>query len=295
MSGIAEAVLFATTRIRTTFIDDIGNTKSGTGTGFWLDAKDLGAVLVTCRHNLDRSLWGDPEFQLSGFEFESRLDGTKPSSQGLEGVTPETEFRATVGLPEMFMSETADCAIIIAPHERCAEEKRAYRIHAMPAWQLAEESFFRRELRVTDNASFIGFAGSQGASWWDQEWNLPIARHCTLASHPGMPFKNSNIPTGDTLLVTGLSFSGSSGSPVISHERYFEPSIVERSIAQIEMRPEPQRVHRDPMVIGVMSGHWPDHKTRSDGPFPHSGLSYFTRSTSILELLAKARQVKAEL
>jgi len=43
-------------------------------------------------------------------------------------------------------------------------------------------------------------------------------------------------------------------------------------------------MYAPPTILGIMSGHWWD-VAKEPEMFRHSGLSYFTRSTSILELV----------
>ena len=82
-----------------------------------------------------------------------------------------------------------------------------------------------------------------------------------------MAYSNDAIKTGDALLLSGLSFSGSSGSPVVAH-------------------PERMRTMR---VLGVMSGHLPEAADGRDRTLVHGGLSYMTRATSVRALIAVAR------
>jgi len=56
VSGINPLLVFAITRIRAAFHDDIGNTPSITGTGFFLRSEAGTPIFVTNRHNLDPSL-----------------------------------------------------------------------------------------------------------------------------------------------------------------------------------------------------------------------------------------------
>jgi hypothetical protein len=124
-----------------------------------------------------------------------------------------------------------------------------------------------------DAASFIGFAGNKDSQWWDQLWRLGIARTVNIASVPGIPFTHADLKTSDVTLVAGLSFSGSSGSVVILHEK---------SLKVGDGLVNPHYV--PPKVIGIMSGHWWDIGAEP-GLFLHSGISYFTRSSSVLSLL----------
>jgi hypothetical protein len=167
---------------------------------------------------------------------------------------------------------------------------------------IANEEFFKYNLNVMDNASFIGFPGKRGLRWYDDSWNLAIARTVNVASHPAKPFLNEGIKTSDVMLVSGLSFSGSSGSPVLSHTKLGVAAVPELTRAQ-----EPSQwqaclnqtirsINNNityPKLIGIMSGHWDEDANSSPGGkcksgadvFRHSGLSYFTRSTAILDLL----------
>lgn len=138
------------------------------------------------------------------------------------------------------------------------------------------EEFNRNQIKIMEPAIFIGFPGTNGRHWWDESWKLPVIRQCTLASWPAIPFTNSQIQTTDVLLVSGLSFSGSSGSPVFVMNRGLYPG---GDIQDSGWRPA--------RLIGVMSGHfWED--TQTPAMFAHSGLSYLTRSTSIIEILQSA-------
>lgn len=137
---------------------------------------------------------------------------------------------------------------------------------------LAGEDFFRNSLNAMDAVSFIGFPGSKNdLVWFDDEWKLPIARTAHISSYPGRSFSNRSISTADTMLVSGLSFSGSSGSPVFNHPKGLNLKGPLTISGYVESK-----------LIGIMSGHF--HEA-GDNAFKHSGLSYLTRSTAILQLL----------
>ena len=74
--------------------------------------------------------------------------------------------------------------------------------------------------------------------------------------------------------MSGLSFSGASGSPLLSHEKrggsngFGEPSFDDHVAVS--------------KIIGIMSGHLLEEQ---EGLFDHSGLSYFTRAPSIQALV----------
>jgi len=127
-----------------------------------------------------------------------------------------------------------------------------------------------------DDCYFIGYPGtSQNEElipFWDTMTNFPIARHAMIASPPQKVFRNERIRTTGTLLVSGMSLSGSSGSPVIT------PPMPSRTL---EASSRPAR------LIGIMSGHF--STVQSGETFAHAGLSFLTKSVSIRFLIEAAR------
>lgn len=103
------------------------------------------------------------------------------------------------------------------------------------------------------------------------------------ASVPSIPFTNRDIRTTDTILVSGLSFAGASGSPVFLPPRGLAPG---GDVNDPDWRPA--------LLIGLMSGHfWKSGATPE--MFRQSGLSYLTRSSTIWELLITAGLAEAAL
>ncbi len=78
--------------------------------------------------------------------------------------------------------------------------------------ELADEQFLNECCEIFDPVGFLGFP----QDWYDTARNAPIGRMAWLASNPSVSFANEKIKTTDITLVTGLSFGGSSGSPVLS-------------------------------------------------------------------------------
>jgi hypothetical protein len=152
------------------------------------------------------------------------------------------------------------------------------------------DQFEFHHVTLLDSVFFVGYPRSSKdeVPWWDTAWNLPIARDATIASVPELPFTNPKIRMADVLLVSGLSLQGSSGSPVFTRQ---EQDVVVTNEFEHHgggaERPERTRVRDvEPILIGIMSGHLPDPEA---GPLKHSGLSYLTRSTTILDLIEKSR------
>lgn len=174
----------------------------------------------------------------------------------------------------MLKSKSSDAAIIRDPI--FSDDLGSYKFgKQIKKEDLADSSFFKDKVAMMDIASFIGFPGTGDSIWWDDQFNFPIARVINIASLPTIPFSNEAIPTEDTLLVSGLSFSGSSGSVVLLHEKGVRAGQGLKNPAYVP-----------PKVLGIMSGHWRELNSEPK-MFSHSGLSYFTRSTSILELMEK--------
>jgi hypothetical protein len=151
-----------------------------------------------------------------------------------------------------------------------------------PEWYVAgERDDVWRWLDVGDLATFVGFAGGgndENSRWWDQRRSIPIGRLASLSSAPGIAFEHPSIKTGDAGLVSGLSFQGASGSPLISHTK----RGASNGFGEVSFDDHVE----ESKVIGIMSGHL---LAESGGLFDHSGLSYYTRSPSIDALINLAR------
>lgn len=266
MSGINQSVILNVCRLKGLFVDDIGNKKHFHGTGFWIKDEES-SVFVTNKHNVDATvIFGDDtEFDLEELEIELR------QSQG-NNPTNVTKFFKVSNLSKIACSPTADVAIIRDPAFN--ESLGLYREGGiLKIGDLADQSFLENKVQIMDIASFIGFPGTANSQWWDSAWNFGVARSVNIASLPGISFNHKDVRTSDVTLVSGLSFSGSSGSVVILHEKSIKPGAGLQNPAYVP-----------PKILGIMSGHWPEPGTTPE-MFSHSGLSYYTRSTSILSLL----------
>jgi len=269
MSGINNNIIHSVTRLRAEFSDDIGNGRTIRGTGFWIQLDPSTSILVTNRHVLDPALlFGEQtSLRLTSVYIELR--------RAQEGVLyADTQFFEVQNLKSSLrLSQNADCCLLYKPDlgSKLGEFKILFRIlHT----DIADQTFLAEKVQVMDFASFIGFPGDSQNPWWDTKFNLPIARLCSIASLPQLPFSNPSVKTGDAALVTGFSFSGSSGSPVVLHQK---------GVRVGEGLEDPGFV--PPKVIGIMSGHRNEEIPKAPMQ-QHTGISYFTRSTSILEIIS---------
>ncbi len=270
MSGIHPGALLAVSRLVVEFRDDIGNPKTICGTGFWVQTGH-DSYFVTNRHNVDPKLklGADTNYRIANVKLQLRTQTT------LAAWLPETFFVSVTNLEHCLRCHpAADVAVLKNPSLPTKHQVVSHSTFTLE--ELATEQFLAESASPMDVASFIGFPGRDGKQWWDQRWDLGIARTVNLASYPSIPFTNENIPTSDVILVSGLSFSGSSGSPVISHQKGIEGLNLGNALSG--------GLYIRPQILGMMSGHWWSEEPQA-GMFFHSGLSYFTRATAIRELL----------
>lgn len=298
MPGVPRTAVFGVARIRPHFTDGLGGYLPATGsdaaaTGFWIKVStappELGVgetssnlVFVTNKHVVDLRL-SDPStpYRLSRVDIELR--GLREGSE--LDVPRVTKFFTVANLEScLFVAETADCAILCKPLWEDDTGLFAPPTAVSESMLATFDRFRSGDVELCEPVSFIGFPSTPRAKWWDQEWTLPIAREASIASLPDRPFKNEAIQTSDVVLVSGLSFNGSSGSPVFTHRKHvavagqwFDPLMGSVAV-------------REPQLVGVMSGHF-EHRAEPPEMFRHSGLSYMTRSTTVAELIAHARSL----
>lgn len=267
MSGVNQHIVYSVARIRCTFSGTTGPVFAARGTGFWV-GKGRMRAFVTNRHNLAPDLLQDKPSDLRLSEVEIELRHVVGNL-----AYPATRFfSVSNAISCIQLHPNADCAVLADPEFGCPAEFKDQVPVSLS--EIADREFLKEKVRLMDFASFIGFPGSDEAPWWDQQENLPIARLASIASTPAKTFVNEGILTDDVVLVSGFSFSGSSGSPVFSHRKGLRatPPLVADFVPA--------------KLIGIMSGHRVETGALPD-MLEHSGLSYFTRSTSILDLLQK--------
>lgn len=272
MSDVPAWVIFATTKLRPTFSSDINPPKTFTATGFFLEC-DGWSALVTNRHIIDPSL--TPKlagWKLVRLEIQARFMSDTEHQ-------PEVEFvEVDLNRSTVTCSQNADVAAIGVVPAR-AEEHLTFT--PIDFANVADDAFLRDRAKLMDLASFVGFASSKNTSWWDERWNTPIARLASLASPPARPYYNSSIRTADVGLVSGLSFTGSSGSPLFLHAKGMQNMSVANASYQA------------PKIIGLMSGHhWELEEESGPEMFRHSGLSYYTRATAIREVIERLASMR---
>ncbi len=204
-------LLSATNKISTRFKDDIGNSHSGSGTGFWVITKRGLPYFVTNRHNVDPAMH-------ERFSPSTRLDSVtiamRAYSQTEQSPCRDTHaFVIPVGeLTLYFPSSSAD-VVLLKPSSLVRPIDPGMVLPGLPEASMT----FGRKPEILDKLYFLGFPGKTRNK---AAYDLPIARSCTIASFPEIDYSEEDvsIKTSDTCLVEGLSFAGSSGSPVFREE-----------------------------------------------------------------------------
>ena len=274
--GLEREVVFAVARLFTSFEDSNFNIRKGSGTGFWVSVDDMPDSLsfVTNRHNLDpEMLWPAAGWRLVESSIEVRRF-TEHANNWQVIAHPETSM-LNVDPNVWKLHDGADCAVAVTL-DFAQVSSEFTPAHYLTPGDIATESWVARHTGLTQACSFVGFPGSDGKPWFDEHWKLPIARTATLASNPSIQFTNRQIQTKNVALVSGLSFSGSSGSPLIVHE-------VGDLIGALEY---PQSTKYQPAkLIGIMSGHFWEPADEPPMFRRHSGLSYYTRASALCELV----------
>lgn len=270
MKKLHPALKHSVTLLQITAAQDIGNPRTYNGTGFWIRTFDGLPALITNRHILDPVL-KSPVY--NGYFIEELKVQVRETVNG--EYSQKAEFvNLILEEAQGFCHLTADVTIIIDPKFCGNVTSNHYGFEPIIAIELADEDFFLNRCEMFDPVGFLGYP----ENWFNTLSNMSIGRTAFLASYPEEAYGNQLTKTEDVILVSGLSFKGSSGSPVFSQPKGLN---IESKNGVIVNSP-----YVPPKLIGIMSGHYLDKNV--DSAFSeHSGLSYFTRSTAILDLLSK--------
>lgn len=286
MSGLNIDFCLSICRLKALFADDIGNSQTITGTGFWMTSPCGNRVFITNQHNIVLGYYREEykNYSLKKIEIELR-------DYSINKFSPTPKMFAVYNY-DCILSPKSDVAILHDVSFFGPIDNFRYISPDALQW-LADDLFFHKYCGITQEVSFLGFPHGK----FDEDGNLPIAGHAIFASIPNRSFRNQHIKTDDIILVDGRSFKGSSGSPVITFPRG-------TSIRVDVGGPCNTSDYCPQKIVGIMSGHlhqdgqWiPDLDVKREDFLNHSGKSYFTRSTSILKLfdVLKAKKEKITL
>jgi len=259
--GMNNQFLYSAYKITATFADSIGNVKSGIGTCFFVKNKNDAVCLVTNRHVLDinykkRKKGEDTsDYTLRKIEISgkrARSGDNYPESDISFSVLPIVEFHSDI---------KNDIACVTKLHP--IDGNDAYISYFIPYSFIAHAADFEQRLVVCDFLAFPGFP-----EWHDKKENRPILRTGTISSDPRFNYSYKDLVDGNCVAYEAFSFSGSSGSPVFA----------------VQKGPEPGPGIKFPgfrklLFVGINAGHLNADEKQ------HSGISYFYKSTAILEVI----------
>lgn len=258
--GISNDVLHSAIYIEALFEDDIGSQKIGSGTGFLVRNEKGESFLITNRHVVDID-YKEKTAKYKNFKLKNLVIRAK-------AIDPETNLPINAdyfvtSLEEFKFHENYNNDIaclknmkVIAPaHTSCLPIA-----FSIPTSIIADSSRIFNKLSVCDFVAFNGFP-----KWYDKVNFHAIFRTGTISSDPRFNYKIEGLLEGDIILYEAFSFAGSSGSPVFALQRGL--------IGGAE--------YREVMLVGINAGSLKmDQESES-----HPGLSYFFKSSAILELV----------
>jgi hypothetical protein len=132
---------------------------------------------------------------------------------------------------------------------------------------IADNSRLNEKLIICDFVAFPGFP-----EWYDRRNNHPILRTGTIASDPRFDYSYDDSYHGEVIAYEAFSYGGSSGSPVFAIQKGFQ---TDGSLSG--------GFYREIMLVGINAGHIPIKGVIET----HSGISYFYKSSVILELIER--------
>lgn len=245
-----------------------GETEQVSGTGFFVLNSDKKLCLVTNRHMLDIGYEKEPRkyagFNLSDVKIFGFL--ANPSTMQAMPKTRSSGVLMPVNNAIKFSPEYKnDVAVIINPKVQSSDDQSFRADYFVGRELIADSTWIDTKLSVCDFVAFPGFP-----PWHDKAEQRPIFRTGTISSDPRSNYSYTGQPEGEKIAYEAFSFGGSSGSPVFATQKGLQPGAGIRFDG-----------YREAKLIGINAGHL-DHNFGQ-----HSGISYFFKSSSILELIEK--------
>ncbi|MDF1756353.1 MAG: trypsin-like peptidase domain-containing protein [Verrucomicrobiales bacterium] len=245
--------LYSAYRINTGFECHNGTTNRD-GTGFLVENDEPKIpLIITNRHVVDL------EFRTKSQKYLGYL----LSSMSITGRRPDdSEYTFNLHFPAdiLFHSNPENDVAIIIPRMWADDPKETMKgFHYHFGLNHLATGDVYKSIKPFDLICYTGFPDQH-----DKFGNRPILRSGRIASDPVFDYSWDKKSHGSCVAYEGFSYGGSSGSPV------FAPS---RGMAEI-----PNSRHG--YLIGVNAGHLSEYKSGG-----HSGISYFYKSTVILEIL----------
>ncbi|WP_411358652.1 trypsin-like peptidase domain-containing protein [Pseudidiomarina salilacus] len=241
--------LYSAYKLEVEFQDDCGTIKTGTATAFILEVAESTPWIVTNRHVIDLNYKQDSAKYKNFKLVKLSMTGRRADDSV---YTLNLHPNARVFTHD---DEENDVALI---------EARIYLYgNSGFHWHFGMEHLATEEiLKSVEPFDLVCYAGFPQQH--DKLGKRPIIRSGHIASDPQYDYSWDGKPRGQCVAYEGFSSAGSSGSPV------FAPPRGMQNISN----------SRNGYLIGVNAGHIPDIQG-------HSGISYFYKSTAILEIIKK--------
>ncbi len=266
--GITNAHLYTAFRIKTNFCLREGNEKILNGTCFFVKNSREQLCLITNRHIFELCYSGTGKYVGSVLQ-SVIIEGYMALDGNIDNVP-----RGRISFKILNFSDVTyagdyheDVACIVnplpEPEQGCNQNIKLD--YFLGYEYLADDKWIHDFVSVYDFLVYPGFP-----DWHDKLENRPILRTGTISSDPRTNYSNKNEPRGRRVVYEGFSFRGSSGSPMFVTEKGIKAGkgLIGGGF-------------RESRLIGINAGHL-------IGDFgQHSGVSYFIKSSAILELVDK--------
>ena len=256
--------LLATNRLSVEFTGPAGSTKTGHGSGFWVNIGHT-KVLVTNRHVVDLP-FQNKKYIGCGYEISAVTIRTFDRNGVSRNLSPKV-FHILI-----HKDDQVDIALMTV-HMDLIESS----ILAASMAILGETDFLQNRLEWGAQISFSSFQ-----PWRDTVSDVAILRNGIIASDPKRYYHSDQINMKNIMLLEAFSFSGSSGSPVFANARGI---VVGDSLVGGNFR--------EAKIVGVMSGHIRNETDTDVGFKTHTGLSYCHRSDLLLRMLRKLEPTRS--
>lgn len=265
-NGVSNAHLYTAARIETSVALGDQTPISKTGTAFFVQNTKGVLCLITNRHLLDFG-YGDSTGKFRGATLTNvRVETFSPQGRDRRerpDVRIAFDFLLELSQIKFAAEYHEDVAAIIDPKYLLLPGENKSIDYYLLASELADDSWIESKLSVCDFVAYPGFP-----TWHDKSEMRPILRTGTIASDPRSNFSDISTSKGRRIAYEAFSSGGSSGSPVYATEKGFKGG------GGIEVTG-----HRESRLIGINAGHL-------SGDFgAHSGVSYFIKSSAILDLI----------
>ncbi|WP_158534198.1 trypsin-like peptidase domain-containing protein [Paracidovorax avenae] len=261
--GLNNDVLYSAKKITTSFVDDLGNVRHGSGTCFFIMHRGH-MHLITNRHNLDLD-YKEKALQRRYKVISVSISGKLKYDDQLPVVDCDFSLVPTI----QFHPDPANDVASIYPVVPLGSNPQID--FWIPSEMLATHDEFQRKISVCD---FVGFPGFPELH--DSVASRPILRTGVISSDPRGSYAREDSVRGDAVAYEAFSYPGSSGSPIFALQKGFKPGLG-------IMFEGFQRC----CLVGINAG-----RLNNLGDSSHSGMSYFYKSTAITDLIELVGQHK---